>query len=294
MAHCNSRHDVSLVVLAAGLGRRFGGGKQLAAVGGTGKPLMYFSVMDAWRAGVRKLVLVVSPANRCMVEERFLPLLPEELDVSLVPQRPDDLPRGCTAPVRDKPWGTGHAVWAARSVVAGPFIVINADDYYGQGAWARLLPHFEAGNDWAMLSYPLANTLSEFGAVNRGLCDVSGGYLRSVRECLSITRENGVIRGELEGVQVGLEAESPVSMNIWAFGADVFDSLGRGLAEFFGRGPGKNGEWYLPSQVMASVAAGENRVCVYPGRERWLGMTYHEDLARIGEAFREYGTEPDE
>ena len=286
MTHCSSRDAPALVILAAGLGRRFGGCKPLAAVGDTGKPLMHFSVMDARRAGIEKLVVVVNPANAARVEKQFLPLLPAGLEAVFAIQDPADIPGGCLATPREKPWGTAHALWCARAAVNGPCIVINADDYYGASAFARLTAHFAESDDWAMVSYPLARTLSAFGEVNRGLCRIADGYLVSIRECRAISRSPQGIRGELEGERISLDPDTPVSMNLWGFGPAVFDGLERGLIRFFrGLEPGGDAECYLPEQVMASVASGAARVRVYPGRERWLGVTYREDLERLGEAF---------
>lgn len=290
MTHCNSKPPVSLIVLAAGLGRRFGGDKQLATVAGTGKPLMYFSVMDAYHLGVRQLVLVINHLIEQAILKQFVPLLPPDLKVTLVKQQTDDLPEGCKARSREKPWGTGHALWSARNAVPAECIVINADDYYGPGAMHQLLMHFENHDGWALVSYPLKNTLSDSGVVNRGLCEVTNGSLVTVRECLSISRENGVICGEIDGNSVNLESKTPVSMNIWGFRPDIFDYLNDGLIEFFAaaRGQGQ-AEFYLPAQVMASIKAGENHVRVYPTEDKWQGITYREDLERLGSFFKPGG-----
>lgn len=286
MTHCNSRDNTSLVILAAGLGRRFGGEKQLATVGETGKPLMYFSLMDAWRAGVRKLVLVVSSGIERVIRQSFLPVLPEDLQVSIVIQDAADLPGGCRAVPREKPWGTGHALWCARTAVEAGCIVINADDYYGPGAMARLLAHLEESADWAMVSYPLEHTLSGFGTVNRGLCRVRKNFLLAVSEFLDIERADNGIRGVLDGRSVSLEPDAPVSMNIWAFGRDVFDCLEKGMERFFVAYEISDlEEFYLPTQVMSSIKSAEARVRVYPSSEKWHGITYREDLAVIGGLF---------
>lgn len=290
MTHCNSTASVSLIILAAGLGRRFGGGKQLATIGNTGKPLMFFSVMDAYLLGVRSLVLVINQQIEQAVSTKFLPLLPCDLKVSLVLQRVDDLPDGSVACSRQKPWGTGHALWSAREAVQAGCIVINADDYYGPDAMRQLLLHFENYNGWAMVSYQLKNTLSEFGLVNRGLCEEKDGFLVAVKECLSIEHVNGQIRGEVDCEPVALEPETPVSMNIWGFGPDIFSCLEKGLIEFFdGVHDRSQAEFYLPAQVMASIKAGDNHVRVYPGRDKWQGITHPGDLVRLGEVFQENG-----
>lgn len=286
MTHCNSRGGSSLVILAAGLGSRFGGEKQLAAIGESGRPLMYFSVMDAWRAGVRKLVLVVNSGIEPLIRSRFLPMLPGDLVISIVVQESADLPAGCHAAPRERPWGTGHALWCARTEVDAACIVINADDYYGPMAMARLLCHLEESADWAMASYPLENTLSGFGTVNRGLCRVQAGFLEAVSECLDIERTDSGIRGLLDSRVVSLEPGAPVSMNIWAFGRNVFDFLEGGMTRFFDDGEvGDRREFYLPEQVMASIKSGAVRVQVYPSSDDWHGVTYREDLALLGGLF---------
>jgi UTP-glucose-1-phosphate uridylyltransferase len=292
MKHCNSTDSVgtasvSLIILAAGLGRRFGGGKQLATIGTTNKPLMYFSVMDAYQLGVRNLVLVINKQIEQTVATQFLPLLPNDLKVSLVLQQVNDLPEGSVACARQKPWGTVHALWSARHAVQAECVVINADDYYGPGAIRQLLLHFENCNDWAMVSYQLSNTLSEFGLVNRGVCEEKDGFLVTVKECLSIEKANSVIRGEVGGTAVILEPETPVSMNIWGFGPDIFACLEKGLIEFFTDLQERcQAEFYLPDQVMASIKADDKCVRVYPGRDKWQGITYPDDLVRLGEAFQ--------
>jgi len=244
--------------------------------------------MDAYQAGVRHLVLVISRQISQAVSEQFLPLLPRDLEVSMVLQRQDELPVGCTAEPRKKPWGTGHALWCARNVVPAGCVVINADDYYGSDAMGQLLEHFENSNDWAMHAYQLENTLSDHGAVNRGLCEVKDGLLVAVRECLSIKRVNGEIQGEVDNRLVRLDPGTPVSMNIWGFGPDIFSCLEKGLTAFFSGVPDKGPtEFYLPSLVMESISAGDKRVRFYQGRHNWHGITYREDLESLAEVFQE-------
>jgi len=286
MTHCNSRKDISLVILAAGLGRRFGGEKQLATVGKSGKPLMYYSVMDAWEVGIRKMVLIVNSIIEPVIRRSFLPMLPGDLEVSLLCQETDDLPAGCPTVPRQKPWGTGHALWCARGAVDAACIVMNADDYYGADTIGCLAKHLERSEDWAMVSYALENTLSGFGAVNRGLCQVEDGFLLGVKECLEIKQDHDGIHGVLDGRPVTLEPDKPVSMNIWAFDRRVFGRLEKGLGRFIRDTRIDNGaEYYLPMQVMSDIESGEAHVRVFPSREAWYGITYREDLARIGDIF---------
>jgi NDP-sugar pyrophosphorylase family protein len=278
---------VSLVILAAGLGSRFGGHKQLATLETSGKPLMFYSVMDAYRAGLRQLVLVIRAEMEPTFRKQFLPLLPADLEISLVHQRIDDLPAGCRASWRrEKPWGTGHALWCARNAVSNACIVINADDYYGPGSFPRLLDHFSQQAGWALVSYRLGDTLSGYGAVNRGLCKVRDGFLLRIMECKSIERLGGAIYGELDIGPVTLQPDDPVSMNIWGFEPDVFACLESGLAAFMTTMRDREiAEFYLPAQVMASIEAGAGSVRVYESRDTWKGITYREDLQRLDPFF---------
>ena len=157
-----------------------------------------------WRAGVRKLAPVVNSGIEPIIRNRFLPMLPVDLEISMVIQQSGDLPAGCQAAPREKPWGTGHALWCARAAVDAACIVINADDYYGPQAFTHLLCHQEESADWAMASYRLENTLSAFGTVNRGLCRIQTGFLEGVSECLDIERTDAGIHGVLDGRAVSL------------------------------------------------------------------------------------------
>ena len=169
-----------LVVLAAGMGSRFGGDKQLAVLGSTGRTLLHFSVLDAYAAGVRDLVLIVRENIIRALEQQVLPHFPADLTVQLVLQNPADVPvEAIDLSNRQKPWGTAHALWSARQFLQHqPCIVINADDYYGRMAMQLLVQHFaKTDTEWAMVAFPLENTLSAHGGVNRGICQVNAGYL---------------------------------------------------------------------------------------------------------------------
>jgi NDP-sugar pyrophosphorylase family protein len=280
---------VSLLVLAGGMGSRFGGDKQLATVGNTGRPLLYFSVMDAYRAGVRQLVLVIRQNLQTLFIDQVLPTLPADLCVDLVVQRLDDIPPGCALPTmaRSKPWGTAHAVWAARRQLTQPFIVINADDYYGADAMQQLVQHFATpGDNWAMVAYPLALTLSEHGGVNRGCCQVENGLLLKVAEWTEINIGiDGVPSGlDPEGVRRTLSGQQLVSMNIWGFTPNLLTRLETQLQQFFQSGPGEKTESYLPFAVDQALQQGQ-QLSVKVSAEAWRGITYPADLASLGSFF---------
>jgi NDP-sugar pyrophosphorylase family protein len=281
-----SQAGVSLVVLAAGLGRRFGGGKQLAGVDDSGRPLMYYSILDAWRAGIDHLVVIVSESMKPLITAQLLPLLPDDLKVDLAIQSPDSFPDNCPLTPRKKPWGTAHALWCAREYVRQPFIVINADDYYGRDALSQMVEHFRGSNEWAIICYALGRTLSEFGGVNRGLCEIAGDYLLNIQECLSICHTGEHLSGKLENRVVELTPDSPVSMNLWGFTPEIFSQLASGLQVFaLEYGEDADAELYLPNQVLAAIAAGR---CVraYHTDSEWRGITYPEDLAGVAAEFQ--------
>jgi NDP-sugar pyrophosphorylase family protein len=280
---------VSLLVLAGGMGSRFGGDKQLATVGHTGRPLLYFSLMDAYQAGVRHLVLVVRQNLQPLFVEQVLPAFPTDLQVELVIQQLQDMPAGCSFPAtgRTKPWGTAHAVWSARHVITQPFIVINADDYYGANAMQQLIQHFDQNSgDWAMVAYPLELTLSEHGGVNRGCCDVVAGRLRKVEEWTEIRADaTGQLRGQNSAGEIlPLSAQQLVSMNIWGFTPDLLPRLETQLQQFFQNEPGEKAESYLPYAVDQALQQGQC-LDVKVSTEAWRGITYPADLAALGSFF---------
>lgn len=279
---------VSLLVLAGGMGSRFGGDKQLATIGDTGKTLLHFSVMDAYAAGVRQLVLVIRPELENAFRQQVLVQLPADLQVDLVVQQKADLPAGVTLDwqSRQKPWGTAHAVWVARQQLTQPFIVINADDYYGSQAMQLLVQHFQTSQNWAMVAYPLSHTLSAHGGVNRGICTVQGGQLQAVAEYTAIVNDaNGGLTGcNSVGQQTMLSAETLVSMNIWGFYPTVLVALEQALTEFFRSQPAAKAECYLPAVVDSAMRQGQP-LQVYSSTQRWLGMTYQADLAELNRFF---------
>jgi choline kinase len=280
---------VSLLVLAGGMGSRFGGDKQLATGGNTGRPLLYFSVMDAYRAGVRQLVLVIRQNLQQLFTEQVLPAFPTDLTVEFVVQHLDDIPAGCALPTvaRTKPWGTAHTVWTARRQLMQPFIVINADDYYGADAMLQLVQHFSTpGDNWAMVAYPLALTLSEHGGVNRGCCQVENGLLLKVAEWTEIHAgaDGGLSGLDPQGVRQPLSGQQLVSMNIWGFTPNLLTRLETQLQQFFQAGPDEKAESYLPYAVDQALQQGQ-QLSVKVSAEAWQGITYPADLAALGSFF---------
>jgi dTDP-glucose pyrophosphorylase len=270
-----------LVILAAGMGSRFGGLKQVQPVGPAGELIIEYSAYDALRAGFGRLVLVIRKDIEADFRATIGRRLETRMDVAYVFQE--------TSPARTKPWGTGHAVLAARAAVHGPFAVINADDFYGASAYRVLAAHFAASQDYAMVGYPLKQTLSEFGTVSRGLCATSaGGRLTSITELTKIEKTTGGARyTDAGGVVRALTGEEIVSMNFWGFTPEVFPRLEKSFAAFQSRNAtDPKAEFYLPTAISALNEKGEARVALLRSSDAWFGITYREDLAASQAAIR--------
>lgn len=270
-----------LVILAAGIGSRFGGLKQVQPVGPHGELIIEYSVHDALRAGFGRLVLVI----RRDIEQEFRATIGRRLEarmeVEYVFQE--------TGEGRAKPWGTGHAVLAAREAVRGPFAVINADDFYGASGYAALAAHFASGRGYALVGYPLRQTLSEFGTVSRGLCATdAGGRLRSITEVTRIARHGaGAKYTEADGLVHLLSGEEIVSMNFWGFTPAVFPQLEKLFANFLKQSAGDpKAEFYLPTAISRLNEGKEAEVALLQSSDAWFGITYREDLAASQAAIR--------
>jgi hypothetical protein len=286
--------DLTLLVLAAGVGRRYKGLKQVEPVGPSGETMLDYAVYDALRSGFQRLVFVIrheiEPVFRASIGDFWEHGAP----VSYVYQELDGvLPAGFRVPQdRRKPWGTAHAVLLCRETIGTPFVAINADDFYGRrafralGDWLKSLPERgPAGMDeFGFVGYPLKKTLSEHGYVSRGICALDGeGYLREVVERVKIEKAGDGARAQTEpGRWLALTGDEIASMNFWGFTPAVFPHLESGFAEFLQRcGRDPNAEFYLPSVVNDMIASGKARVKHIPTQETWFGMTYPEDVARV-------------
>ena len=293
---------LTLVVMAAGLGTRFGGPKQIEPLGPAGATLLDYSIYDAARAGFGTVVLVIrddlEAAVRTTIGGRWegaggggRPAL------VYARQRLDDFPAGVPLPTtRTKPWGTGHAVLAAASAVSGPFAVVNADDFYGRDAFLRAAEFLAAGRggaspgSFANIAYPLRDTLSAVGGVNRAVCRADGdGWLETVEEVVGIRRlDDGAYEGtDPRDRPVRLAADTLVSMNMWAFTPVVFAQLRRGFEEFLGQASAPRSEFQLSHAVRDVVRRGEARVRLLRTPARWLCVTYPDDRPRVEAALRQ-------
>lgn len=287
----------ALVIMAAGLGSRYGGNKQVDGVGPNGEILMEYSIYDAIRAGFTKIVFVIKPGMEEMMRRicgdyvaRRTAADGSVVEVCYAVQDFTGLPAFYHLPAqREKPFGTGHAVLCARPYVNEPFCVINADDYYGVDAYRKIyqalqrLP--EQGNA-AMVGYLLKNTVSERGTVSRGVCRVEDGRLLGIKETLKIHLEpDGTIADEAEGV---LPADAVVSMNFWGFAPSFFRELEMFFYDFLRYEAGDNikAECMLPSLVGKLIGEGKLKVSVLQSADRWFGMTYHEDRQAVAEELK--------
>ena len=286
--------EPTLVILAAGMGSRFGGLKQLMAVDDFGHAIIDFSLYDAYRAGFRKVAFIIKHE----IEEDFKAAVGRRMekyfDVKYVYQQLDLLPEGYSVPEgRVKPWGTGHAVLCCRGIVDGPFAVINADDFYGRTAYEEMYAFLSTerpGTEHAMIAYHLRNTVTETGYVARGICQVENGLLTDVVERTHIEKHGEVISFTEDGESyTPLPADVPVSMNCWAFSNSMLDELYKRFPAWLDANLPVNPtkcEYFLPFVTNAMIKDGEGTVAVLPCREQWYGMTYKEDFPTVVNAIK--------
>lgn len=288
----------ALVVMAAGIGSRFGGGiKQLEPVGPSGEIIMDYSVHDALEAGFNKVVFII----RKDLEKDFKEIIGNRMEklteVEYAFQEVDNLPEGFTKPEgRTKPWGTGQAVLSCKGIINEPFVVINADDYYGKEAFVKVhdflvQEHPDDGKlKFCMAGFILGNTLSDNGAVTRGVCKVEDGFLTGVVETSGIVKTaDGAAAPDAEGNLVAMDAKGHVSMNIWGLTPEFLDTLDAGFKEFLSQlKPGDiKAEYLLPGIVDSMIQSGKATVEVLETRDKWFGVTYKEDKQSVVDAFKD-------
>ena len=281
-----------LVIMAAGMGSRFGGLKQMEPVDKEGHSIIDFSMYDARRAGFRDLVFIIKREHDALFRERIGNRMERFFNVEYIYQELTDIPAGCTAPDgRVKPWGTGQAIACCRNVLHGPFAVINSDDFYGRTAFSEIYEFLRTNDDehcYAMVGYRVRNTVTEFGSVARGVCEVQNGMLMGITERTKIYQRGDHAAYTEDGEHfVDLPGDTIVSMNIWGFTQPTVSEFWTRLGAFFEKevplDPLKR-EFYLPSVVNQQLEEGTARVRVLPCEEVWHGVTYREDLASVKEA----------
>ena len=279
-----------LVIMAAGMGSRFGGLKQIAPVDDQGHIIIDFSLLDAYRAGFRDLVFIIKPELEESFREAIVDRMEKYFNITFVHQTIDKLPDGYSVPAdRVKPWGTGHAILCCKDVLDGPFAVINADDFYGPTAFSAIYDYLANNEDesrYAMIGYRVRNTVTENGSVARGVCEVKDGLLTGVTERTKIFK-NGVDAKYTEDdgkTFTDLPGDTIVSMNLWGFTAKMIRELDERFPAFLDNAIVTNplkGEYFLPSVVNDQLVAGTATVRVLPCEETWYGVTYREDLDSV-------------
>lgn len=274
------------------MGSRYGGLKQLDALGPNGEALIEFSVYDAIRAGFGKVVFVIRKSIEAPFKEKIGDKFSDRIQVEYAFQEIDSPVEGIDAfPNREKPWGTAHAILVARQVIQEPFAVINADDYYGISSFqtmAQFLREKCSPNDAAMIAYHLHNTLSDAGQVNRGICEMDeSGYLSDVVERHQIERTDKGVFYQEEEQYYELSEHALVSMNFWGFHPHIFEVIRRGFVQFVKENADRpKAEFYIPIVVSHQIKADKLRLHVLPDAEQWYGVTYQEDKPKVQQAFQ--------
>jgi len=282
--------DITLVILAAGMGSRYGGLKQLDQVGPDGQTIMDYSIYDAIEAGFNKIVFIIRKDFQEAFDDMIISKYKDKVNCVTVFQEFDafagDIPKDVVAK-REKPWGTGHAILVAKDVINEPFAAINADDFYGKDAFVQMAKFLNANaenaNIFSMVGYPLVNTLSENGSVNRGICKVDGERnLVSIFEGLKIARENGSAVHFTNEIKEKLALDVPVSMNFWGFHPSILDYLEKDFVRF-GKETAEDprSEYFIPFVVNAMMKDEGVSVKVLPTESKWIGVTYKEDKAFV-------------
>ena len=285
-------HEPTLVIMAAGMGSRFGGLKQMTPVDEEGHFIIDFSLYDAYQAGFRRVAFIIKREIEQTFRETIGARMEKWFHVDYVYQELNRLPEGFAVPEgRKKPWGTAHAVACCRGVVEGPFAVINSDDFYGRGAYEaifRFLTENETPHHYAMLGYQLRNTVTEFGSVARGVCHVQDGMLLDITERTKIFKRGQDAAYTEDGETfVPLSGDTQVSMNFWGFTPEILDEIWDAFPAFLAENLPVNPEkceFYLPTFVGRRLAEGKVSVRVLPCMETWHGVTYKEDLDSVKSA----------
>lgn len=284
----------TLLVLAAGMGSRYGGNKQLDEVGPSGETIIDYSIYDAIRAGFGKIVFVIRRDIEEQVKERFVRKLKGKIEVDYVFQEITNVPEGSkVTPERVKPWGTSHAVLVADKKINEPFGVINADDYYGYDSYKTLhdfLVNDKDPNNYCIVGYKLGNTLSDHGTVNRGVCDVDEkGLLKNIVEVLKIEKtQSGAKASTSEGGETKFTGNEIVSMNLFGFKPSCFDILHEDFKDFIDKqGMDPKSELLIPATLDRYIKKGAITIKVLLSNERWFGVTYREDKPFVVESIKE-------
>ena len=279
------KKNLTLVIMAAGMGSRFGGLKQIEPVGPNGEFIIDYSIFDAVRAGFNKVVFIIKEENYEIFKETIGKRVEKQIKVEYAFQRQTDIPKGYDFGDRTKPWGTSHAILSCKNLVKGDFIVLNADDFYGSDAFKEASKFFsENKKDYAIIGYKIKNTLTENGSVKRGVCEEKDGFLTKLIES-SVEEKNGkIIASPLDGREpFEIKKDDPVSMNMFCFRDNIFKYLDDHLKEFFEKNKDnlQKCEYLIPDSVFNMMSEGLVKVRVIPTTAKWQGITYKEDKVRL-------------
>tara|TARA_B100001964_G_C14232880_1_gene600903 strand:- start:1095 stop:1985 length:891 start_codon:yes stop_codon:yes gene_type:complete len=273
--------NMTLLIMAAGMGSRYGGLKQLDEVGPSGETIIDYSVYDAIQAGFSKVVFIIRKDFEDAFKSKISNKFSNDIQVEFVFQDIHLLPTGYSAPKeRIKPWGTGHAILCASNVIDGPFNAINADDYYGRESFKTIVDYYKNGNDsFSMVAFQLEKTLSDFGAVTRGLCSVKDDHLISVVETENLIKSN---TGVSSNSDLDLKGNEPVSMNMWGFTPSIFDYLNEMFELFLSKNiHDQKSEFLIPSVINDLINSDSEVVQVLYSKSSWFGVTYKQDKSYV-------------
>lgn len=288
----------TLVIMAAGMGSRYGGLKQVDKITEAGEIILDFSLYDAMMAGFSRAIFIIREEHRELFRELVDERAGRFMDIEYAYQKLDDIPEGFKIPEgREKPWGTGHAVLSCRNLINGPFAVINADDYYGPGSFASVYEYLSDNKDndkyaFCMAGYQLKNTVTENGHVSRGVCEIDDrGFLKQVTERTKIMKKaDGIAYTEDDGATwIRLDPDTVVSMNFWGFSASMMDEMQLEFPQALGKIMKENplkGEYYLPFAADRLVQEGKAEVKVMTSPDKWYGVTYKEDKVDVQNALQ--------
>ena len=270
-------NNITLLIMAAGMGSRYGGLKQLDAIGPSGETIIDYSVYDAIKAGFTKVVFIIRKDFEQEFKSKITDKYEGQIQVEFAFQNLNDLPDEFTCPEgREKPWGTGHAILSARNVINEPFVAINGDDFYGRESFKVVADYYSKGaNNFSMVAFKLDRTLSSFGGVTRGLCTVNDEKLNTVIETADLQKTDDGVSSNRD---IELDGSEPVSMNVWGFTPILFKYLEEKFVEFLSEnGTEMKSEYLIPSVVNELIQSGQETVHVLRSGATWFGVTYKED-----------------
>ncbi len=281
--------DITLLVMAAGMGSRYGGLKQLDPVGPNGETIIDYSIYDAIRSGFSQVVFIIRKEFETQFRENISKKYSERIDIKHVFQELGNLPEGYKSPgQRKKPWGTGHAILCAEKIIKNPFVVINGDDFYGLHSFKAISAHYSSTKllspGFCMVSYKLKNTLSKYGTVTRGICAVDSYILTSIKEVSGLKWADSGVSSDLD---LFLSGQEPVSMNFWGFTPKIFEYLNNGFKEFLDNSrTDLDSEFLIPTIINDLIKDGKEKIRVLNSDSKWFGVTYLEDKRYVIEQIK--------